>query len=58
MISTFVTVVLHLIRDQKEVTQGIHTDDSHIEKLNATFLEQKDMAVHIQMMETKDAWEP
>ena len=54
-VSTFVTAVLHLIRDHKEATQGIHTDDYYIEKLNATFFEHKDMAAHIQTMETHDA---
>ena len=54
-VSTFVTAVSHLIRDHKEATQGIHTDDCYIEKLNATFFEHKDMAAHIQTMETQDA---
>ena len=51
----FVTVVLHLMCDHKEATQGIHADDYHIEKLNATFFEHKDMAAHVQTLETKDA---
>jgi hypothetical protein len=54
-VSTFVTTVSHLIRDHKEVTQGIHTDEYYIKNLNATFLEHKDMAAHIQTMETQDA---
>ena len=54
-VSTFVTAVSHLIRDHKEATQGIHTDGYYIEKLNATFFEHKDMAAHIQTMETQDA---
>ena len=40
-VSTFVTTVLHLIRDHKEATQGIHADDHYIEKLNATFFERR-----------------
>ena len=36
-VSTFVTTVLHLIRDHKEATQGIHADDYCIQKLNETF---------------------
>ena len=55
MVSTFVTMVLHLIEDHKKATQSIHMDDYYIEKLNAMFLEHKDMAVHIQTMETQDA---
>ena len=35
--------------------QGIHMDDHYIEKLNTTFFEHKDMAAHIQTMETQDA---
>ena len=31
---TFVTAVLHLIRDHKKATQGIHMDNHRIEKLN------------------------
>ena len=54
-VCTFVTTVLHLIRDHKEATQGIHTDDYFVEKLKATFFEHKDMAAHIQTMETQDA---
>ena len=54
-VSTFATTVSHLIRDHKEATQGIHTDDCYIEKLNATFFEHKDMAAHIQTMEMQDA---
>ena len=33
----FVTAVLHLIRHLKEATQGIHTENHCIKKLNATF---------------------
>ena len=54
-LSTFVTTVSHLICDHKEATQGIHTDDYYIKKLNATFFEHKDMAAHIQTMGTQDA---
>ena len=54
-VSAFVTAVSHLIRDHKEATQGIHTDGYYIEKLNAMFFEHKDMAAHIQTMETQDA---
>ena len=54
-VTTFVTTVSHLIRDHKEATKGIHTDGYYIEKLNATFLEHKDMSSHIQSMETQDA---
>ena len=54
-VSTFVTTVSHLIRDHKEATQSIHADGYNIEKLNATFFEHKDMAAHIQTMETQDA---
>ena len=39
----------------QEATQGIHMDDYYIKKLNATFFKRKDMAAHIQMMETQDA---
>ena len=51
-VSTFAMTVLHLIWDHKEATQGIHTDDCHIEKLKATFFNHKDMPAHIQIMET------
>ena len=54
-VSTFVTTVSHLIHDHKEATQGIHTDDYCIKKLNATFFKHKDVAAHIQTMETQDA---
>ena len=54
-VSTFVTMVSHLICDHKEATQGIHTDDYYVKKLNATFFKHKDMAAHIQTMETQDA---
>ena len=54
-VSMFVTAVSHLIWDHKEATQGIHTDGCYIKKLNATFFEHKDMAAHIQTMETQDA---
>ena len=53
--SAFVTALSHLIWDHKEATQGIHEDDCYIEKLNAPFFEYKDMAAHIQMVETQDA---
>ena len=55
MVSMFICTVLHLIRDHKEATQGIHTDNYCIKKLNATFFEHKDMATCIQTMETQDA---
>ena len=54
-VSTFVTTVLHVIRDHKEATQQIHMDDYCIKKLNAAFFEHKDMVAHIQTMETQDA---
>ena len=47
-VSAFATAVLHLIQDHKEATQGIHTDNYDIKKLNATFFERK-------MMEMQDA---
>ena len=53
-VSTFLITVLHLIWDHKEVTQGIHADNHCIKKLNATFFEHKDMAAHIQTVETQD----
>ena len=54
-VSTFLNLVLHLIWDHKKVTQGIHTNRHCIEKLNATFFKHKDMAAHIQTMDTQDA---
>ena len=47
----FVTAVLHLMCDHKEAMQGIHADDCHIEKLNATFFEHKDMAAHVETVD-------
>ena len=55
MVSTLVTTVSHLIQDHDWATEGIHKDDHGIKKFDATFFEHKDMAAHIQMMETQDA---
>ena len=54
-VTAFVNKVSHVIRDHKEATHDIHDDAYYIEKINTTFSEHKDMAAHIQTLETQDA---
>ena len=48
----FVTAVLHLIRHLKEATQGIHTENHCIKKLNATFFSARTWLL------TRRRWKP
>ena len=47
-VSAFVNKISHMIDDHKDLTGGKHGDQCHIERLNASFSEHKDMSQHIE----------
>ena len=54
-VTAFVNHVATLVRDHKDAASNIHNEECCIEKLNATLQEHKDMAAHIQTLETQDS---